>query len=187
MSTLNSAGRVHGTLFHHHLSEPRGDQLLPLNQLRDSYPDLYALHAEKYADRQHGLVEPVVPLACTWGDVVFLAPLHPAPLFAALGRSGRQVTTPRPATLDAGRLDPTRCVIRLMRHGQDGHHADQADEHDYLPFNTAGLRAVSRVTQVALDRLERLGPDDPWLPWVDVPHVLHRGPIPLAWFTPPDQ
>ncbi|WP_152363949.1 hypothetical protein [Microlunatus speluncae] len=185
MSTHSSPDAVHGTLFHSHLSSPRGDHLLPLNDLRDANPELYTRHAEKYVARPHGLTEPVAPLNCTWGDVVFLAPVHPAPLFEALARSGRAVAPAPPATIDASRLDPSRCVIRLMRHGRDGHHADPPDEHDYLPFNTAGLRAVSRVTQIALDRLERLGPDDPWLPWVDVPHVLHRGPIPLAWFTAP--
>lgn len=179
------ASRVHGTLFHLHLTHPRGDQLLPLNRLRDAHPDLYEQHARKYAARPEGLVEPVPPLGCTWGDVIFLAPVHPAPLFEALARSGRQVTAPEPATVDAALLDPERCVIRLMRHGADGHYPDPPDEHDYLPFTTAGLRAVNRVTQAALDRLERLGPDDPWLPWVDVPHILHRGPIPLAGLVPP--
>lgn len=176
---------VQGTLFHSHLTEPRGDLMLPLSELREAHPELYRRHAEKYDGRPNGLIEPVPPLGCTWADVVFLSPVDPAPLFEALARSGRPVGGNGPATLDASRLDPDRCVIRLMRHGTDGHYPDPPDEHDYLPFTTAGLRAVGRVTQIALDRLERLGPDDPWLPWVDVPHVLHRGPIPLAWFTPP--
>jgi hypothetical protein len=72
-----------------------------------------------------------------------------------------------------------------MRHGSDGHHAAPADEHDYLPFTTAALRAVSRVTVAAIERLQSLKPGDPTLPWVDVPHVLHRGPIPVDWFTRP--
>jgi hypothetical protein len=41
---------------------------------------------------------------------------------------------------------------------------------------------VLHLSPVAIDRLERLGPDDPWLPWVDVPHVLYRGAIPVSWF-----
>jgi hypothetical protein len=74
-----------------------------------------------------------------------------------------------------------------MRHGHDGHHADPPDEHDYLPFTTAGLRAVSQVTLAAVQRLEALQPGDPWLPWVDVPHVLYRGSIPVSWFRQPGQ
>jgi hypothetical protein len=38
------------------------------------------------------------------------------------------------------------------------HRADPPGEHDYLPFTTAGLRAVSRVTLAAIERLEALRP-----------------------------
>jgi hypothetical protein len=139
------------------------------------------------ASRSAALDERVEPLGCTWADVVFLSPAHPAPLFAALRRAGTGLRTREPWTLDARRLDPARAVIRLMRHGHDGHHADPPDEHDYLPFTTAGLRAVSQVTLAAVQRLEALQPGDPWLPWVDVPHVLYRGSIPVSWFRQPGQ
>ncbi len=128
----------------------------------------------------------VAPLDCTWSDVVFLSPVHPAELFAASSQArGRRTSAPRPWDLDAGRLDPERTVIRLMRHGRDGHHSDPADERDYLPYTTAGLRAVNRVTVAAIERLNSLAPEDPWLPWVDVPHILHRGAIPVEWFRRP--
>jgi hypothetical protein len=150
-----------------------------LRQLRDRYPDLYERHLRKYNRRPDVLLTPVEPLRCTWADLIFLYPVHPAPLFRAMGSS----LTDEPWTLDAARLDPDRAVIRLMRHGKDGHYPDPADEDDYLPITTATLRAVNRVTQAAIDRLMRLQPGDPVLPWVDVPHILHRGPIPIDWFT----
>jgi hypothetical protein len=174
--------RVDGTLYHKPDVPVRGDALFPLLELRHRYPDLYERHARKYDGRPGILDRRVEPLDCTWGDVLFLSPVHPAELFAAIARAGRPVRTSKPWTLDAGRLDPDRAVIRLMRHGRDGHEAEPPDEHDYLPFTTAGLRAVSRVTQAAIDRLERLRPGDPWLPWVDVPHVLYRGALPVSWF-----
>lgn len=54
-----------------------------------------------------------------------------------------------------------------MRHGREGHHPDPPDEHDWLPFTTATLRAVNHITVDAVDRLEALEPGDSWLPWVD--------------------
>lgn len=171
---------VQGTLFHLLPKHPRGDQLLPLKRLRSAAPDLYASHIAKYRGRMSDLDDPVTPLACTWGDVVFLSPVHPGSLFDALGRSGHRVSRAEPAIIHARDLDPAQCVIRLMRHGRDGHFPEPVDQHDYLPFTTAALRAVERVTVAAIARLEALAPGDPWLPWVDVPHVLHRGPIPLA-------
>jgi len=172
---------VQGILYHQPVLHPRGNTLLPLHQLGDRYPDLYERHLRNYDARPDVLRSPVEPLHCTWADVIFLSPLHPAPLFDAIGRSYRE-----PWTLDAARLDPDRAVIRLMRHGKDGHYPDPADEHDYVPFTTATLRAVNRVTQAAIDRLSRLQRGDPALPWVDVPHILYRGSIPLDWFTRTD-
>jgi len=55
-------------------------------------------------------------------------------------------------------------------------------EDDYLPLTTAALRAVSEVTDRALRRLRSIGPDEPLLPWGDVPHILHREPVPLHLF-----
>ena len=174
---------VQGTLYYLPATPARGDAILPLRQMRTRFPDLFERHARKYATRPGALDQRVEPLGCAWADLVFLSPAHPAPLFTALRRAtGSGPRTPEPWTLDAGRLDPARAVIRLMRHG---HHADPPDEHDYLPFTTAGLRAVSRVTLAAIQRLEALQPGDPWLPWADVPHVLYRGPIPVSWFRQP--
>lgn len=175
---------VQGTLYHRPATAVRGDEILPLSELRTRFPDLYERHAGKYADRPEAMEARVDPLGCTWADVVFLSPVHPGPLFAVLSRSavGCPLGMREPWTLDAARLDPSRTVIRLMRAGRNGHHADPPDSRDYLPFSTAALRAVSRIPLAAVERLESLRPGDPWLPWVDIPHILHRGPIPIAWF-----
>ncbi|MBR7835815.1 hypothetical protein KDL01_21255 [Actinospica durhamensis] len=182
--TTPTSAPVHGTLYLLPRTSVRGDEIIPLNLMRTRFPDLYELNIRKYAARPGIMSSLVAPLHCTWSDVVFLSPVHPAALFSAssAARDGSRRTSPKPWILDAGRLDPDRTVIRLMRHGRDGHYSDPADEHDYLPFTTAALRAVSRVTVAAIERLESLKPGDPWLPWVDVPHILHRGTIPVDWF-----
>lgn len=174
---------IMGNLYYRPATRVRGDAILPLNALRQHHPDLYDLHRAKYENTPGWLTQPIEPLGCTWSDVVFLSPVHPAPLFEAIRRSGRAVPDREPWVLPAARLDPRSTVIRLMRAGTTGHTPDLPNEDDYLPFTTATLRAVNRVTINAIQRLETLRPDDPWLPWVDVPHVLHHGPIPLPWFT----
>ncbi|MGO1972283.1 MAG: hypothetical protein ACTH2Q_04920 [Propionibacteriaceae bacterium] len=173
---------THTTLYHRPATSVIGDAIVPLSTMRTKYPDLYALHSRKYSDAPWVPDESVDPLGCRWSDVVFLSPVHPGPLFAALRRSGRRVADEEPWRLDATRLDPERTVIRLMRHGRSGHRADPPTADDYLPYTTASLRAVNRITIDAIDRLENLLPEDPWFPWVDVPHVLYHGEIPVAWF-----
>lgn len=171
---------VEGTLFHLIIDDIRGDHIFTLNQLRAAYPDLYTRHAAKHHGREWVMKEPIPALECTWGDVVFLSPVDSTDIFAALARAGRATDLPPAATIQASRLNPENCIIRLMRHGAGGHYPDPSDEHDYLPFTTASLRAVSRVTVAAISRLENLEPSDAGLPWVDVPHILHWGAIPVT-------
>jgi len=175
-------GRVRGPLFHLGITDPRGEALLPLNVLRERYPDLHVRHYAKYAGREHRLRERVMPLDCCWADVVFLSPLDPTILFDAARSAGRRVWGGPVWTLDASQLDPDKCCIRLMRVTPGARTADPGTENDYLPLTTAGLRAVSEVTHRALERLRTLGPYEPVLPFGDVPHVLHRGPVPLNLF-----
>lgn len=143
MSTEPTQQRARGPLFHAMITDPRGDQLLPLAMLRERYPDLHARHVAKYAGREHRLRERVIPLECTWADVVFLSPLNPTVLFDAVRSAGLRMRDVPLWTLDASQLDPARCCIRLMRVTPGARTADPGTEDDYLPLTTATLRAVS--------------------------------------------
>ncbi|MFC1436472.1 hypothetical protein ACEZDB_38145 [Streptacidiphilus sp. N1-3] len=174
--------RAQGSLFHTAVKDPRGEALLPLSALEQRYPDLYVRHLARYRGREHRLRERVLPLDCAWADVVFFSPIDSTLLFEAMRIAGRPVAAAPMWTLDASRLDPRHCCVRLMRLTRGARSADPGDEDDYLPLTTATLRAVSQVTDRALARLRTLGPDEPALPWGDVPHVLHRGPVPWSLF-----
>lgn len=178
--------RAEGIVWHAALSRPYGEYLLPLNEIRSRNPELYRKHAAKYDGREHTMTQPVPPLHCTWSDVVFLSPVDPTPLFEAIRESGRRAPAMRFWTLDASHLDPARTCIRLMRRSTTGRWSEPATSDDFLPFTTGTLRAVSRVTDAALRRLRALDPDEPLLPWVDVPHVLYRGWISLSLFRDED-
>ncbi|MFE9423611.1 hypothetical protein ACFYNO_11695 [Kitasatospora sp. NPDC006697] len=178
----SSLPTVRGTLFHTAVHDPRGDALHPLSGLRERWPDLHERHGRKYRGREHRLLERVFPLDCAWSEVVFLSPVDSTVLFDALRESGREVAPVPLWRLDAGRLNPARCCIRLMRTEPGAASAEPGTPDDYLPLTTAGLRAVSQVTDRALRRLRTLPPGHHALPWGDVPHVLHRGPIPLSLF-----
>jgi hypothetical protein len=158
----------------------RGDQILPLNQLRDTYPDLYERHFQKYAARPDRVNAPVYPLGCTWADVVFLSPVHPAPIFEALQESGRIGPVVIDYwTIDAGLLDPARTCILLKRH--DPEQRPQPPE-DFVPYSPEVAADLSTPSEPALHRLRNLNATEPLYPWADIPHILHRGPIPLAHF-----
>jgi len=158
----------------------RGTAVLPLNQLREEHPDLYEREAAKYSYRPETMCNPVHPLECRWSDVVFLSPVHPAPIFDALREAGRVgPTTLAYWTIDATLLDPDRTCILLKRH--DPLFRPQPAS-DYIPYSAATVATLSTPSAKALDRLRNLNAIEPLLPWADIPHVLHRGPIPIDFF-----
>lgn len=162
----------------------RGDAVLPLKILRNEHPDLYEREAEKYAMRPETMDYPVYPLGCTWTDVVFLSPVHPAPLFEALhesGRIGRFV--PDYWTLDADLLDPARTCILLKRHDPE---LRPQPREDFIPYAPAAAATLTQPSEKALQRLRTLNPTEPLFPWADIPHILHRGPVPVALFRTTD-
>lgn len=183
----STASKVRGILYHSPVSHPYGDQLLPLTMMRDRYPELYAAQHAKYIGREWVLDLPVPPLDCTWGDVVFFSPVDSTLIFDALRDAGHQVPASRFCIMDAALLDPERTCIRLMRKSATETEAETPDDDDFLPYTTGTLRAVSRITHAALERLRNLTPDEPLLPWVDVPHVLHKGPVPIEYLQRPNE
>ena len=118
----------------------RGDDLLPLNLIRDRYPDLYEREVVKYAERPHVMDHPVYPLDC--GLTYW--------------------------TIDANLLSPDRTCILLKRH--DPLFQPQAAE-DYIPYTPP--------------KQQPRCPLRPIKPWADIPHILHRGPIPVSAFRDP--
>jgi len=172
------------TLLYKAAGDIHGDDILPLNQLRTHYPDIYARELGKYAARLETLENPVYPLGCCWADVVFLSPVHPAPIFAALQQSGRIGPVVIDYwTIDAVLLDPADTCILLKRH--DPELRPQPVE-DFIPYTPEAAAALSTPSDRALDRLRNLNPTEPLYPWADIPHVLHRGPIPLTRFRTSD-
>lgn len=168
------------TLLYKAAGDVRGDDILPLSQLRVHYPDLYELHFKKYADRPNRVDAPVYPLDCTWADVVFLSPVHPAPIFEAMHESGRiGPVVVDYWTLDADLLDPANTCILLKRH--DPELRPQPAE-DFIPYTSEAAAALSTPSERALHRLRNLNATEPLYPWADIPHILHRGPIPLSAF-----
>jgi hypothetical protein len=168
------------TLLYKAAGDIRGDDILPLNQLRVRYPDVYRRELAKYTARPQTLDNPVYPLNCTWADVVFLSPVHPAPIFEAMHESGRigQVVV-NYWTLDAELLDPSNTCILLKRHDPE---LRPQPREDFIPYTPGAAAALSTPSERALQRLRNLNATEPLYPWADIPHILHRGPIPVSAF-----
>lgn len=167
------------TLYHRAVRDVRGDSLQPLNVLRELHPDVYAREAAKYVGREALMQERVERLDCLWNDVLFFSPVHPGPLLDAVRAIGREVSPVRFWTLSAADLDPARACVHLPRPWPGGVKPahDPADER---PLDARTLRTVRVPPAGTLARLHALPAGAPLILWMDVPHVLYRGSVPLG-------
>lgn len=123
-------------LYHSPVGSDHGDQILPLNLMRESFPDLHATHYAKYMGRESALGQTIPPLSCTWGDVAFLSPVDSGLLFDALRQSGRSVPSLPFCTLDCisarsgPNLDPADAQVLDRAGGRAGERGRLPHVHD---------------------------------------------------------
>lgn len=148
-----------------------GVTLHPLNVLRDRAPGIHAREIAKYVGNPHreALPATVIPrLDCLWGDVVFLAPIHPHRLFTAWVAAGAK---PNPDwaffRIPLDRIAHAQVVTMIGR--------------EVTPFDPATYRELTTVPDethawyAKLAAQGRRGGD-----FVGVPHVLVRGSIDIT-------
>ncbi len=71
-------------VYHVKTKSMEGSKLLPLNKLKDSFPDKYELYTQKYKGREHLLKKQIPLLGCLWNDVIHLAPIHPSVVYKTM-------------------------------------------------------------------------------------------------------
>lgn len=153
----------------------RGDMLLPLNRLREDYPDLAEVYTAKYAHRPHVPNLPVPHLDCTRGDVLMFAPVHPEELKAALLESGRTRYPTRFFAVDAARFTPNDTVLYVP--------GEKPEDATYTPYTPGCLDPHRVIPDVTRRYFCDTPQDKPVLLFGGVPHVFYRGTIPLAELT----
>ncbi len=149
-----------------------GSVLYPLNQLKETRPDLYAAHVAKYAGREHVLNSRITSLGCAWNDVLFFTAIHPRVIAQAFDKIG--LCLPDRFTffeIDASALDPADTSVWLMTRTKD-------DPGDYVPFDPEDLEWYAELPDATVDyyraRYER--GERPLL-FNFVPHILYRGTL----------
>lgn len=160
----------------------QGDTLIPLNELRSIYPDVYEQAVKKYAGREDILTHHIPVLNCLWNDVIHLSAVHPSKIKEALYEAGRT----KPFTLeyfeiDPHLLDPEKAIVLLYKHVTA---EEKQRPENYAPFDPDNLKQYSEVpegTKVYYKQMftEGKGP----LLYHKVPHILYRGRIATTGLT----
>jgi hypothetical protein len=176
-------------VYHLCASDFRGTTLLPLNALRDTYPDVYVRERVKYDGRESVMTYRVPHLDVAWADTVNLAALDPARLAAARRRLGvgySKLLERRVVRIPVERLAGRRCVV----YDSATHWINSAPGRDvplvppageFTPFDPTDYHELSEVPQRHLDYLvEQRDRGQNALGFVFVRHILVDGPIDIA-------
>ncbi|MEL6838191.1 MAG: hypothetical protein AAFP85_02795 [Pseudomonadota bacterium] len=173
-------------LYHMKPKDMRGDHLLPLNMLREVAPDVFAAQQAKYKGREAAPYRAIPELGCTWADCVQSSAVHPEAIRDAILKTGH-------AWPKAGRrflvIDPARAGFNATNTAiylaTDTRPADfVTPKPDVVPYDPALLAHQDSIKTGTLDYLRqmRAAARRPLL-FVGIPHVLHRGTIPLDCTT----
>ncbi len=182
--------------------------LYPLNMLKEKFPELYEVKAEKYNSRNEdgganeyrknipNMIIPVLEKA-TWGDVLQLTSIHPKDLKLALEQAGLKSNGFKFYQIDPDLLDPKNTTIFLYRDD-----ASDESEENFTEYDSSRLKEYSTVPQKAKDHYAEISnfnkkilehnrasvnEDDiksrkrPIL-FIGVPHIFHKGPIDVSNF-----
>lgn len=164
------------TFVYHQLPDAMvGATLWPLAQLVAVDPAAASRQRAKYSDRPGRADRPVEPLGCTWADVVFFSPVHPAQLQAAMRRARPNWPESEWLEVDAATLDPSAMVLHLPGRWPPQEGPPPVTPENCIPFSLGALRAASVPSLATLARLA--DPANRMPLFVDVMHLLHRGPV----------
>ena len=189
-------------------NEEGKEVLYPLNILKEKFPGLYEVKAEKYNSRnENGTVNEyrknipntIIPVLekATWGDVIQLTSIHPKDLKLALEEAGLKPQEFKFYQIDPELLDPKNTTIFLYRDGI----ADDSEEN-FAEYNPSKLDQYSSVPQKAKDHYaevsefnkkvlehnraqtneEDMKPRERPTLFIGVPHIFHKGPIDVSNF-----
>jgi hypothetical protein len=167
----------------------RGEELLPINTLRDTYPDLYEIERAKYQGREGVLTYRVPFMNVPWGDTVNLAALDPVHLVQTrkeLGLPSSRLLQRRIVRIPVERLIGRNAVVyNSATHwinsspGEDV--ALSPPESEFEPFEIGTYSEQTETPVLHIEYLERQRDRDEYaLGFVFVRHVLVEGSIDIT-------
>lgn len=164
-------------IYHQVPQNMKGSRLFPLNELKDSDPDIYEAMVKKYAGREYLLSATVPILNCLWNDVLHFSAVHPVKIKEALLSLG----TPFHYNffeVPGEILDPSKTVIYYYRHHGDGFLPDE-----FAPYNYHLLEELDVLPQMASDYYAQTVREGKKLyTYHGIPHILYRGSLDIGDF-----
>lgn len=170
-------GLASGMLYHLVPQRVVGSRLLPLNQLRESHPELYEAYARKYQGREHLLTQPVPDLECLWSDVLFLTAVPPDAIRELHEEVGIEVPPLRWFEVDWRVLEASKLYVSWYLHSDPDSKGDPANWEPFQESLLPRLREVPAATRDHYSGAARSGRRP--FAFFRIPHVLYKGGLEL--------
>lgn len=158
-------------LYHGVPAQMQGEILHPLNDLKETCPEVYAKERAKY-DKRQGLLESTIPgTNWRWNDAIHLSAVHPSELSSALREAGGS-----PPPFEAFEIDPEA-------HGMNAQNTvfyfnpigGEEYSEPFDPVKLAGYARIPEATKKYYQEMFARG-EKPFL-YHGVPHILHKGSL----------
>ena len=162
---------------YHMIPKMRGNILMPLNALKERYPNIAAKHLEKYHGREKILSQRIPPLNCLWNDVLHFTAVHPKKTHAALKKAGFEgLLTRRWFKIDPRLIDPHQTTVFLYN--------DEIERDAKENFTTFSIGNLSQYNAIGREtshyyREKRAREERPLLFHL-IPHILYKGNLDIS-------
>lgn len=153
-----------------------GHELIPLNQMKDTHPELYELHVSKYEGREVILQRTIPLLNCLWNDVVQFLPLHPKKVFDLQLQLGLIPEVPpyKFFEIDSNSFDPEKAVVFFKS-------APGEENVTVKWLKDADLATIQEIPQATVDYYKTLvGTGELPFNYQFIPHIVYKGTVDVS-------
>ena len=152
-----------------------GTVLSPLNELKDSSPDLYAIRQKHHEYQPHVLEESIPRLGCFWDDVLHFTALHPTKIAEALHTFGYTDIKLKYYEIDATKLDPAKTIVFLNKPREPHEHTKVTD---FTPYDPQEVEKWAYIPEEAMNlHKKKLPTADEFLVNYGAPYILFKGDL----------
>ncbi len=163
-------------VYHGAPEQMEGNELIPLNQMKDTHPELHALHIAKYKGREEILERRIPLLGCLWNDVVQFLPLHPKKVFELQVEFGLipQVPPYKFFEIDPKSFDSEKAVVFFRS-------VPGEENVEVKWLRDVDLAMIQEVPQATMDYYQTLvGTGELPFNYQFIPHILYMGTVDIS-------
>ncbi|MDI9325261.1 MAG: hypothetical protein QM526_00525 [Alphaproteobacteria bacterium] len=165
-------------LYHRVPENMVGTHLFPLNSMRESHPDIFSLHVEKYKGREQNMEDVIPTLKCKWNDVIHFSPINPIEIKQALVDAGFVWNIMSFYQIDPYVLDPEKTTIYLYNHKNIDDDLDIKYFSNYNPNEIVCIQKLPERTKKYYKETYKKNEKTLVNAWV--PHILYKGSIDVS-------